>query len=229
LEAFSQTTAAGRVYKVVQGTINTPTGSRIDSSSFNGQGFGLVYPDLGVIILNPNAIGPAVGFYTSGSTISLSNGTNTGSSYSGFVPIYSASLLPTLDVGAGQLSYAPLTGSVISWGNEKAAYNHAALYTSIRNALSGSGEFRARSAENISSTHYFVRLRSSEFNYSNNPTFKDEDNRIIIPNFKSDPKVYVTTVGLYNDNNELLGVAKLSKPVRKSFTEEILLRVRLDY
>jgi hypothetical protein len=41
--------------------------------------------------------------------------------------------------------------------------------------------------------------------------------------------VYVTTVGLYNNNNELLGVAKLSKPVRKSFTEEILLRVRLDY
>jgi hypothetical protein len=229
LEAFSQTTAAGRVYKVVQGTINTPTGSRIDSASFNGQGFGLVYPDLGIIVLNPNAIGPAVGFYTSGSDTQTAVGITTGSAYAGAVPLYTSTNVDDLDTISNPLPFAPVTGSVTSWSNQLSSFNHAALYVSIRNAVDGVGEFRARSAENISSTHYFVRLRSAEFNYSNNPTFKDEDNRIIIPTFKSDPRVYVTTVGLYNDNNELLAVAKLSKPVRKSFTEEILLRVRLDY
>jgi hypothetical protein len=52
---------------------------------------------------------------------------------------------------------------------------------------------------------------------------------LVQSDFKNSPRVYVTTVGLYNAENELLAVAKLSKPVRKSFDEEILLRVRLDY
>jgi hypothetical protein len=40
---------------------------------------------------------------------------------------------------------------------------------------------------------------------------------------------YVTTVGMYNDNNELLAVAKLSKPLQKDFTKEALVRVKLDF
>jgi hypothetical protein len=43
------------------------------------------------------------------------------------------------------------------------------------------------------------------------------------------PKTYITTVGLYDDNNELLAVAKLSKPLLKSFSREALVRVRLEY
>ena len=90
--------------------------------------------------------------------------------------------------------------------------------------------FRARSAETISSTHYFVRLRNKQYNYSNNATFYNPANGALIQSdFKNSPQVYVTTVGLYNSENELLAVAKLSKPVRKSFDEEVLLRVRLDY
>jgi hypothetical protein len=73
-------------------------------------------------------------------------------------------------------------------------------------------------------------LRNSQYNYSNNPTFVNpDDNTLIQSEFKTDPKVYITTVGLYNDANELLAVGKLSKPVKKSFAEEILLRIRLDF
>ena len=104
---------------------------------------------------------------------------------------------------------------------------------SIRNASNASGSnkgFRARSAETIASTHYFVRLRNKEYNYSNNPTFSNTSTGVLVQSeFKNDPKVYITTIGLYNDSNELLAVAKLSKPVRKSFDEEVLLRVRLDF
>ena len=45
----------------------------------------------------------------------------------------------------------------------------------------------------------------------------------------SNPQTYVTTVGMYNDNNELLAVAKLSKPLTKDFTKEALIRIKLDY
>jgi len=43
------------------------------------------------------------------------------------------------------------------------------------------------------------------------------------------PQSYMTTVGLYNDNNDLLGVAKLSKPLVKDFTKEALIRIKLDF
>ena len=47
--------------------------------------------------------------------------------------------------------------------------------------------------------------------------------------FFKDPKVYITTVGLYNENNELLAVAKLSKPLLKSFSKEAVIKVKLDF
>ena len=49
------------------------------------------------------------------------------------------------------------------------------------------------------------------------------------PTFFKDPKVYITTVGLFNDSNELLAVAKLSQPVLKSYSREALIKVTLDF
>ena len=147
-------------------------------------------------------------------------------------PLYSESALSTTLASTTNIPFAPITGSLTegAWGSAKAAYNHAGLFLAISKATAVSQEFAARSAETISSTHYFVRLRNKEFNYSNNPTFFNADNGSLVQSdFRNSPKVYVTSVGLYNDQNELLAVAKLSKPVRKSFDEEVLLRVRLDF
>jgi hypothetical protein len=242
LEAAAQTTTAGRVFRVVSGSIDSVSGSitsSVNAVSFNGQGYGLVYPDLGIIILNPNAICPAVGFYTSGSIggtsgdLLISGSSTVGSSLTSSMvsPVYTSNNITALDSQVC-LPFAPLTASIAdtAWNNEKSAFNQAALFSSIKNAIATEEfEFRARSAETISSTHYFVRLRSNQYNYSNNSTFRDQNGVIAIPTFKSDPRTYLTTVGLYNDSNELLSVAKLSKPLRKSFTEEVLLRVRLDF
>jgi hypothetical protein len=75
-----------------------------------------------------------------------------------------------------------------------------------------------------------LRLNNREFNYSNNPTFATGSNgQILNTDFERDPKAFVTTVGLYSDANELLAVAKLSRPLEKSFSKEALLRVRLDF
>jgi len=92
------------------------------------------------------------------------------------------------------------------------------------------GSFAARSAERVFSTHYFVRLKNAEYNFSNNPTFTSgSQGQFAHPSMYRDPKVYITTVGMYNDNNELLATAKLSKPLLKSFTREALVRIKLEF
>lgn len=233
LGALTANSKAGRVFAVVSGALDTVSGSVTSSTNARtwqtgGPGYGLVYPDLGVIILNPNAIGPAVGFYNSASNAPGTTGSATTSSRA--TPWYTSTTISSVNV-----PYAPVTHSITeaNWSSQKAAYNHAALFHAINNAVSAtsySDGFRARSAETISSTHYFVRLRNKEYNYSNNPTFYSPDNGTLInSDFRNNPRVYITTVGMYNDQNELLAVAKLSKPVPKSFDEEVLLRVRLDF
>lgn len=233
LGALTANSKAGRVFNVISGSITTAAG--VVSASVNGKtwgtngpGYGLVYPDLGIIVLNPDAIGPSVGFFVS------SSGTETGSVASSSVlqPLYSQTSLPTDLVDLTKKPFAPVTQSLDDngWGSSLATYNHAALFISINLATAAQKEFSARSAETISSNHYFVRLRNKEFNYSNNPTFYNASNgTLTFSDFKDNPRVYVTSVGLYNAQNELLAVAKLSKPVRKSFDEELLLRVRLDF
>jgi len=81
----------------------------------------------------------------------------------------------------------------------------------------------------INSTIYFCRAPANKFNYSSNPTYTT-GSKIRVKNVASDnPVSYITTVGLYNAANELLAVAKLSEPIKKSVDNELTIRVRLDY
>ena len=102
------------------------------------------------------------------------------------------------------------------------------------NAISGSGiispSFALNSEETITSDFVFVRARNSEFNYSTNPSYISGSTGEVAYNyFINNPQTYMTTVGLYNDENDLLAVAKLSKPLNKDFTKEALIRVKLDF
>jgi len=81
----------------------------------------------------------------------------------------------------------------------------------------------------LNSTIYFCRANNNEFNYSSNPTYLS-GSKIRTKNVSSDPSVsYITSVGLYSADNELLAVAKISEPLKKDQTNELTLRVRLDY
>ena len=180
---FSDTVGkAGRVFFVASGslnlgfdaeaTVNTTTGS-------NGQGFGLFYPDQGLLVLNPSALASVVG----------------------------SNLTPTLSTAAEQK-------------------NHIKLFNSIKLGA----EFDARRTENVSTSHYFVRATNREFNFSNNPTFATgSDGSFTEATFERDPKTFITTVGLYNDANEMIAVAKTSQPIPKSFDKEVLIKVKLDF
>ena len=86
---------------------------------------------------------------------------------------------------------------------------------------------------NINSSLIFCRAPADEFNYSSNPTFIDNDNRIVVIDQGEEDKqesfTYVTTVGLYDASNNLLAIAKLSRPVEKSAERDLTFRVRLDF
>jgi hypothetical protein len=104
-------------------------------------------------------------------------------------------------------------------------------YDSIRlfNVIKAGAAFEARRIENVSTAHYFVRVNNREFNFSNNPTYTDVTGSMTQPTFKIDPLSYITTVGLFNDANEMIAVAKTSQPIAKSFSKELLLKVKLDF
>ena len=106
-----------------------------------------------------------------------------------------------------------------------ASNNHLNLYKSI---VSGSN-FTAQSSEVVSSRFFFTRVKNSEFNYTTNPSIIDANGNLLFSTLINNPQTYITTVGMYNDQNELLAVAKLSKPLVKDFTKEALIRIKLDY
>jgi hypothetical protein len=108
--------------------------------------------------------------------------------------------------------------------------NHLYAYGMISASTVLGNGFQARNAQSIKSNYYFVRVKNTEYNYSNNPSFiTGSVGDLKYNSFAKDPKVYVTTVGLYNPNNELMAVAKLSKPLLKDFTRELLVRVKIDF
>jgi len=81
----------------------------------------------------------------------------------------------------------------------------------------------------LNSTIYFCRVNHNEFNYSANPTYLSSSQIIVKQQTTDAPISFITTVGLYAADNELLGVAKLSEPLKKDPNNELILRVRLDY
>ena len=81
----------------------------------------------------------------------------------------------------------------------------------------------------LNSTIYFCRVRHDEFNYSSNPTYLSGSKIRVKTTATQDPISYISTIGLYSSANELMAVAKLSEPLKKTPSQEFTLRVRLDY
>lgn len=127
------------------------------------------------------------------------------------------------------LKFNTVTGSNLSGDN---AFK---LYTSI----SGSGvlgsHMKARNVKYKTTNHYFVRVSPPNANYSNNPTFVSssvnpaEQGKLLNSCFQKEPVTYVTSVGLYNDKRELLAIAKLSKPIKKTSDDDLLIKIRLNW
>jgi hypothetical protein len=167
---------SSRVLQVISGSNGT---ARTGGGEVNNSGsYGLFFPELGTILLNPAAVSQSI-HVDSNKSSDLTNGTN-----------------------------------------------QATLYDAINLGSS----FQLNSEETITSDYVFVRSRNAEFNYSTNPSFiSGSTGEVVFDQFINNPQVYITTVGMYNDANELVAVAKLSRPLLKDFTKESLIRVKLDF
>lgn len=165
-------TDAGRVYELK---------ADVSASVPNSGSYGKLLPDIGVILLNEEALDAAV--TDGGLALGTGNSTDT---------------------------------------NDQ---NPRKLFDNI---VAGSS-FKLSSQETVSSNFVFVRARNSEFNYSTNPSILTGSGELRHDVLIDSPETYITTVGLYNDNQDLLAVAKLSRPLLKNSTKEALVRIKLDY
>lgn len=180
-------TDAGRRYDLVSGSSGTVyTGDNSNGWTVNSGSYGWFLPDVGLMLLNGEA---------------LDGGDSAGG----------------VSLGTG------LTFDTNSTNPQK-------LFTSLKISGNSSNGFTINSEETISSNYFFIRPRNQEYNYSTNPSFiSGSTGELVYSSFIESPQVYITTVGLYNDRNELLAVAKLSRPLPKNFTKEILIRAKLDF
>ena len=158
----------------------------------------------------------------------------TGASQRGFTPSGSYGLfLPDLGLFVLNPLALSITGSAggIQLSLSTSATNAAASLnmTNIVTSIIQGANFQLNSQETISSDYIFVRVKNQDYNYTTNPSFITGSGTLIYSNFINSPQTFPTTVGLYNDNNELLAVAKMSKPLTKDFTKEALIRVKLDF
>tara|TARA_R110002012_G_scaffold321227_1_gene548239 strand:- start:292 stop:1425 length:1134 start_codon:yes stop_codon:yes gene_type:complete len=132
--------------------------------------------------------------------------------------LLSSSISPTKDGAGGGTAMSP---------------EPALLSASINNITAGVrahiNNIQFNNNVELNSTYYFCRANHGEFNFSSNPSFTS-GSKMVVKNNANDPSVaYITSVGLYDDENQLLAVAKLNTPLQKDPNQEITLRVRLDY
>jgi len=99
----------------------------------------------------------------------------------------------------------------------------------LQDKLVTGASFILDAQEDIASKYYFVRAKNQEFNYTTNDSFTEDDGTLKFDSMIDNPETYITTIGLYNNNQDLLAVAKLSQPLPKDFTKESLIKVKLDY
>jgi hypothetical protein len=167
----------------------------------------------------------------SGRVYNIVSGSLTNGVFNSAAPVYYGLAYP--DHGVLVLDAKMLDqnlGFATNTGSNSEGNNHFVLYHSVSGSGALTNQFLARNSEKITSTHYFVRIKNAEYNFSNNPSFVTGSvGQLSQTTFVGDPKTYITTVGLYNDSQELLAVAKLSQPLLKSFQREALIRVKLDF
>ena len=161
--------------------------------------FGLLYPQHGIVILNGDTLDE---------------------------PRHHSSSADA--TGHGGAGFTTALGSGVQGANHMVQLVNS-LSSSYGNNPTTLG-LQARSSEAVKSTYYFVRVKNAEYNYSNNPSFTTGSlGQLSFNSFVSDPQIYITSIGLYNDRRELLAVAKLSQPLLKNFTREALIKVKLDF
>jgi hypothetical protein len=195
-----------------------PTGKTISLTDNSQYATSIVFNDAGRVY---QLISGSAG------TIEINGGTDS----NGFSPSSGSYGYFLPDIGTILLNPLALSQS-INLEPDRSVNINGNNYQKLYDAINGNSSkiFRLNSQETISSDYIFIRARNAEFNYSENPSYiSGSTGEIFLNSFINNPQTFPTTIGLYNDNNELLAVAKLSRPLLKDFTKEALVRVKLDF
>lgn len=155
------------------------------------------------------------------------------------VKVFSASqrLTGSIDSVAGNIGSlngkTPFTGTLSQFIVSASIDDALDHFCGTRFGSNTSTRISFQNITNINSSLFFCNLRPNEMNYSSNPTYVNSSNEIqVIETGQEDVQksfVFITTVGLYDANNNLLAVAKLSRPIEKHIEKNLSIRVRLDY
>tara|TARA_R110000824_G_scaffold107385_4_gene253662 strand:+ start:1614 stop:2744 length:1131 start_codon:yes stop_codon:yes gene_type:complete len=152
--------------------------------------------------------------------------------YQAGIAVITGSIFNTLaDGGILRNTYQPISMSGPSTNSEKlnAVLTGSLITGSCDNFRNRIYNLSFNNTVELNSTIYFCRANHNEFNYSTNPTYLAGSKIAVKDKATDDPISYITTIGLYSAANELMAVAKLSEPLKKTPSQEFTLRVRLDY
>ena len=200
------------------GGAGTTTVKLIDDSSTNKGG----NTDQRNFAPEYNVVSGTLSGGTSIKTAASAETSGNGGSYGTFYPKLGVILLNPERLQAASLLMATVSASNTDSRNDLTFFK----------AVKSGSYFQAKRQEEITSRHYFVRATANNFNSTTNETFYTESVsgvKQVISGIRTDPRVYITTVGLYNGDSELLAIAKLSKPILKSKSREALIKVKLDF
>jgi hypothetical protein len=164
---------------------------------------------------------------TTNNTSQIANGQTIQGSYGLYLPD-----IATIVLNGDALALAQSLGGIGLTINQTANTNTPSSSinnTALFQAISQSRYFQLNSQEQVSSNYVFVRIKNGDYNYTTNPTYISGSGDLVYSTLINNPQTYITTVGMYNTANELLAVAKMSRPLLKDFTKEALLRVKLDW
>jgi hypothetical protein len=202
-------TSGSATVKLTNDSTTTSTVTYLDC----GRAFNIVSGSNGVGIANSvsTAAGQPAGWTVSGS-------------YGLFLPDVGLIVLNSRALAMPAIS----GGILLSVGQSTNTDNNNSA--ALGNAIASGIYFQLNSEETVSSDYIFVRAGNAQFNYTTNPSaISGSTGTLTFPTMINNPQTFPTTVGLYNANNELIAVAKLSQPFVKDFTKEALFRVKLNF
>ena len=197
--------------------VNSPTGEYGVLYISNSAGTPVDLPSLGPDAINPTGKEQAVGllFYQAGVAV-ITSSVFMASTDAGLL---SASTVAPLGSPQWQSSGISLTASITGSIIETNA-------NSLRNRIFN---LSFNNSVELNSTIYFCHLGANEFNYSSNPTYLSGSQIVVKAQSTDDPVSYLTTIGLYSSDNQLMATAKVSEPIKKTPSTSLTFRVRLDY
>ena len=120
------------------------------------------------------------------------------------------------------------TGNIICNSSSGLSFAATVGGTDTATAFVNLVSFKAQSRNIVKRTIYFTTAKNGEFNYTTNPTARNSDGTLI-SSLTANPTTYITTIGLYDDNDQLLAIAKVVPPRKKNQYEMQTFKIQLDF